>query len=148
MKFTALKNGTLLELLMEANKHKIHLSTNTKLYLAWKAFEACMHMWCVNRVLHNDLKPDNILLSDCLEFLVLCDFGHASKIYAILGWKVGTPQYRAPEINQLRDDQFFNASHAEVFAFGTLLFTIMFQKLPFEKMACDGDSLYELVKTG
>ncbi len=108
-----------------------------------------MHMWCVNGLLHNDLKPDNILLSDCLKFLVLCDFGHTSGVNAILGRKVGTSSYRAPEINQLRDDQFFNASHAEVFAFGCVLFAIMFQKYSFgENGAHDGNPFYELVKTG
>lgn len=104
MKFKALKKGTLLHLLMEAIRQKRHLSINTKLYLAWKAFEACMHMWCVNGLLHNDLKLDNILLSECLSFLVLCDFGHTTSVHAILGEKVGTPSYRAPEINQLQAD--------------------------------------------
>lgn len=128
MKFKACSNGDLLQLLRKAIKHKRHLRMTTKLYLVWKLFEACNHLWCTNGLSHNDLKLSNILIdtSDCLTKLVLCDFGHTTSVNALLRRKVGTPEYRAPEINQLQVGETFSAASAEVHAFGSVIFTILF----------------------
>jgi serine/threonine protein kinase len=84
MKFKALKNGDLLHLLMRASKMHKRISYQTKLYLFKKFYEACCHLWFVEKRVHNDLKLDNILISDCLTKLLLCDFGHSTQYSAVL----------------------------------------------------------------
>jgi len=101
MKFKALKNGNLLQLLMKASRMHKRISYQTKLYLSKKFFEACLHLWSEEKFVHNDLKLENILISDCLTKLLLCDFGHTTQYDIILSTRVGTPQFRALEINML-----------------------------------------------
>jgi serine/threonine protein kinase len=122
------------------------ISYQTKLYLCKKFYEACYHFWFVQNKVHNDLKLDNILISDCFSKLLLCDFGHTTQYNMVLRTYVGTPEYRAPEINEPAGP--FSAAKAEVFAFASVLFALFFEKLPFSKMATSNDPLYKLVKGG
>lgn len=54
-----------------------------------------------NRILHRDLKPQNILLQN--DQIKICDFGFAKKMSASTNFLMsikGTPLYIAPEILQ------------------------------------------------
>lgn len=144
MKFKALKNGDLLRLIKRASEKHKRISFQTKLYLCKKFYEACCHLWFVEKKVLNDLKLDNILISDCFTKLLLCDFGHTTHYNMVLQTYVGTPQYRAPEINEPAGP--FSAAKAEVFAFASVLFAIFFEKFPFSEMATSTDSLYKLIK--
>merc|ERR1712232_166284 len=59
---------------------------------------AYMHDECF---VHLDVKPDNLLVSSSYRGR-LCDFGTATRVDAscLLGGLVGTPGYRAPEVEQ------------------------------------------------
>lgn len=154
MKFKALKNGDLLRLIKRASEKHKRISFQTKLYLCKKFYEACCHLWFVEKKVLNDLKLDNILISDCFTKLLLCDFGHATHYNMVLKTYVGTKKYRAPEINvpalpfsaAKAEIPPFSAAKAEVFAFASVLFTIFFEKFPFSEMATSTDSLYKLIK--
>jgi len=82
-------------------------------------------------VVHRDLKPDNVMLSE--ERVVLTDFGIArvadgSADVMRTGMIVGTPAYMAPEQleNQAIDGR------TDVYALGTMLFELLARRLPFE----------------
>jgi serine/threonine-protein kinase len=81
-------------------------------------------------VVHRDLKPDNVMLSD--DRVVLTDFGIArvadgSADVMRTGMIVGTPAYMAPEQleNQAIDGR------TDVYALGTMLFELLARRLPF-----------------
>ncbi len=81
-------------------------------------------------VVHRDLKPDNVMLSE--ERVVLTDFGIArvadgSAEVLRTGMIVGTPAYMAPEQleNQTIDGR------TDVYALGTMLFELLAHRLPF-----------------
>merc|ERR1712139_481619 len=66
-----------------------------------------------------DVKPDNILV--LRDRGKLCDFGTATRIGAsrMLGGLIGTPGYRAPEIEQ--GAGMFDATLADVWSFGKVI---------------------------
>jgi len=91
-----------------------------------------------NGVLHRDLKPDNIFLSQLpgeSDHATVLDFGmsrfrsEASKLRTRVGAIMGTPAYMAPE--QLIDTSSVDA-RADIYGLGVTLYEVLTGKVPFE----------------
>ncbi len=90
-------------------------------------------------VIHRDLKPDNILISDFGEVKVM-DFGLARSLWIDKGLTetgnaVGTPQYMAPE--QIRGDDL--DVRCDIYSLGIMAYEMVTGNTPF-----DADGWYEL----
>lgn len=91
--------GDMLELILSSEKGR--LSERLTKYLIFQILAALRYLHSKN-IVHCDLKPENVLLTDHSDFpqVKLCDFGFAR----IIGEKsfrksvVGTPAYLAPEV--------------------------------------------------
>ncbi|NOZ64352.1 MAG: serine/threonine protein kinase [Caldiserica bacterium] len=105
--------------------------------LAWKIGEAINYLH-THGILHNDIKPENIMISHKGE-IKLVDFGLATKKKWFL-WKrkaKGTPMYVAPEV--LSKGKF--SEHSDVFSYGVLLYEMITKRVPYE-----GESIAELLR--
>jgi serine/threonine protein kinase len=107
----AMENGDLLNLVLKSQPKFDKNGTviragrpfgiDLKNFLARRVLDACSHLWSRDHMVHNDLKLDQFLISNDFAWVILCDFGHTTKFTQILNCKIGTENYRAPEINQL-----------------------------------------------
>lgn len=80
------------------------------------------------RILHRDLKPQNILLQK--DTIKICDFGFAKKMSAatnFLNSIKGTPLYIAPEILLTRP----YTHKVDVWSLGIILFELATGRTPF-----------------
>ena len=93
---------------------------------------------------HRDLKTQNILLDDNLN-IKLCDFGLTklkSELNAGSGQYAGTPAYMAPELYERK----FYDEKIDVFAFGTVIWELYSQKIPYYN--CEGNEIKNKVLNG
>lgn len=91
-------NGTVLDLLMKANKLGRKISLKLQKYLFRSTILSLYELMSLSGLNHCDIKPDNIMLDDDLQCR-LFDYGHASKVGQTLYHVTGTYQYAAPEIH-------------------------------------------------
>ena len=85
-----------------------------------------LHDCCIT---HRDLKPENIAFKDeRLETLKILDFG-LSVNKAQFNDTSGTRFYKAPEV--IKNEQSKMGNAADVWAFGTILYELLFKSYPF-----------------
>ena len=86
----------------------------------------------ISGIVHGDIKPENILLSENFE-IKLIDFGFSKSIdngELIYEWS-GTKIYSAPETNQ-SEARGYDGIKNDIFAMGVVLFLLNFGHPPFE----------------
>jgi len=118
-------------------KSQTTLDYSLKLRIALDTAQA-MHFLHENKILHRDLKPDNLLFvsknSEDPIIVKLTDFGTSRAVsektsnqYTV---GVGTPMYMSPEI---LSKQSYNKT-SDVFSYGVLLWVLYHQKEPYSHL--------------
>lgn len=124
--------------LFEIVESDMHLSEDVVQTIAKQLVDA-LHYLHSNRIIHRDMKPQNILLA-ADGTVKLCDFGFAramSHNTFVLTSIKGTPLYMAPELVQERP-----YTHAvDVWSLGVILYELFVGKPPFYTT-----SIYSLIK--
>ena len=120
--------GSLFDYLHKNSKTKNNLSLEFKNKITKQLVHTMAYIHSRGYV-HRDLKTQNILLDKNLD-IKLCDFGLTklkSELNSGSGQFAGTPCYMAPE---LFDRKFYD-DKVDVFAFGTVVWEIYTQKIPY-----------------
>ncbi|OMJ89315.1 hypothetical protein SteCoe_8518 [Stentor coeruleus] len=94
-----------------------------------------------NKILHCDLKPQNIVLSQ--DYMVkIADFGQALRMGSndTVNKTHGTYQFMSPESVAAKGS--FNGKSAEVWALGVTMYSFVYKVLPF-----DGENLHDLMQS-
>ena len=137
------QKGSLFDYLHKNPKTKNNLSLEFKNKITKQLI--CTMAYIHSRgYVHRDLKTQNILLDKNLD-MKLCDFGLTklkSELNSGSGQFAGTPCYMAPE---LFDRKFYD-DKIDVFAFGTVLWEIYTQKIPYAN--CDAMEIKQKVTKG
>ncbi|KAH8410505.1 hypothetical protein KR215_010381, partial [Drosophila sulfurigaster] len=79
------------------------------------------------KILHRDLKPQNLLLFNDCRTLKICDFGTAKELATKMSNGVGTARYMAPEI--VEGSKY--TEKCDVYSFGIILWEVISRKKPF-----------------
>ena len=135
--------GSLFDYLHKNPKTKNNLSLDFKNKIAKQLICAMAYIHSRGYV-HRDLKTQNILLDKNLD-IKMCDFGLTklkSELNTGSGQFAGTPCYMAPE---LFDRKYYD-DKVDVFAFGTVLWEIYTQKIPYAN--CDAMEIKQKVTKG
>jgi serine/threonine protein kinase len=103
-----------------------------------------LQVLAVNKVIHRDLKPTNILLKEGV--VKIADFGLARKFIntELLQTFAGSPLQMAPEI--LRGDPY--SEKVDVYSAGTILYEMLFGRNPFEIQTRDFNLLLKVKDRG
>jgi len=84
-----------------------------------------------NNIIHRDIKPKNILLTNNRKVLKIADFGFARKIkeQSLYDTICGSPLYMAPEI---MSNEFYN-EQTDLWSIGIILYEMLYGYHPFNK---------------
>ena len=105
------------------------------LRITLKTAEALRFVWDKHKVIHRDIKPGNIMISDDDNEVKLMDLGISKKLkdnveLTLAGMMVGSPQYVSPEqAKSLKDIDF----RADMYSLGTTMYHMLAGEPPFNK---------------
>lgn len=136
------KKGSLFDFLHKDPKNK-NLSLAFKNRITLQLISTMYYIHSSGFV-HRDLKTQNILLDKNLD-MKMCDFGLTkakSELNSGSGQFAGTPCYMAPELFERK----FYDEKVDVFAFGTVLWEIYTQKIPY--FNCEASEIKQYVTKG
>eukprot|EP00798_Chlamydomonas_sp_ICE-L_P019999 gene19999-26712_t len=119
-----------------ASRNGLFLSEDEARYFVRQFFDAVEYLH-QNRVAHRDLKLDNIVLDGSRPPRIkVCDFGFAKNWDADncnMNTQIGTPVYMSPQLISARQTkQGYDATKADLWACGVLLFVMLLGMFPFE----------------
>jgi 5'-AMP-activated protein kinase catalytic alpha subunit len=100
----------------------------------------------LKRVLHRDIKLDNVLLCD--NYIAkICDFGISKvvKKAEVVREDCGTPAYTAPEVVSGTG---YTGFQADIWSLGIMLFVMVTGKVPFKDQTKSLEILHQLIKKG
>ena len=135
------KKGSLFDYIHKSQNNTIPISFKNKITIQLINTMSYIHE-C--GFVHRDLKTQNILLDDNLN-MKLCAFGLTklkSELNSGSGQYAGTPAYMAPELYGRK----FYDEKVDVFAFGTLIWELYSQKIPY--LNCDANEIKNKVCKG
>ena len=136
-------NGSMFDYLHKNQKYKNNVLIEFKKKIIKQLMSTIQYIHSRGYV-HRDLKTQNMLLDKNLD-LKLCDFGLTKKnneLNSGSGQYAGTPCYMAPE---LFDKKFYDEK-IDIFAFGTIVWEIYTQKIPYSN--CDVSEIRQKVTKG
>lgn len=112
-------------------------------FFMWQMLDAVEYMHA-RRVVHRDLKLENILIDEQLN-LKIADFGFAcyKSVDSLRSYR-GTMTYMAPEI---KEGKVYKGSQVDMFSLGVILFIIVQGIFPF-KEARKEEYFYSLLLSG
>lgn len=101
--------------------HKGKMSEDFARYFMKQIVSGVNHMHKSAKVIHRDLKLENILVDEDLK-VQICDFGFAASrnISTLKGHK-GTKSYMAPEIKQ---GKVYDGRKVDIFSLGVIMFIL------------------------
>ncbi len=135
--------GSLFDYLHKNQKTKNNLSLEFKNKISKQLISTMAYIHSRGFV-HRDLKTQNILLDKNLD-MKMCDFGLTrlkSELNSGSGQFAGTPCYMAPELFERK----YYDEKVDVFAFGTVLWEIYSQKIPY--INCESAEIKQKVTKG
>ena len=116
-------------------RRKQYLSEENSLLCALSVAGAMNYAWQKAKIVHCDIKPDNVIIDDD-GTVKLADLGLAMSVQSILGQArtdnmlvFGTPNYISPE--QSRGDEPLDC-RADIYSLGAMLYHCMTGTMPFE----------------
>ncbi len=116
-------------------RRKQRISQENALLIAQSVSDALKYAWEHDRIIHCDVKPDNIII-DSDGSIKVADLGLAKSIRSVAdsgetGSIFGTPNYIAPE--QARGDSSLDC-RTDIYALGATLYHCLTGKMPFESL--------------
>lgn len=84
-----------------------------------------------NGIIHNDIKPDNILITDNYKTLKICDFGFSNTVNNKDDNIIcGTPIYMAPEILKYKNSY----KKSDIWSLGVILYELIYGYHPYNNV--------------
>lgn len=123
---------SLLDFLLVLRKKKIMLPLAAQRSLVLQLIDVLAYLHLVKGYAHNDIKPDNILVTISMEQgiqLKLIDFADMTPINQTSTSSPGTKEFRAPEREQV---QAHSAGPTDIFSLGATIFTMLNLAFPFD----------------